>query len=79
MHRNDQIPSNAEACTPSDSAFFDYVGLYVGTGGTVALKTKPGGSSISFVNLPSGSILPLRVCQVLSTGTTASNIVGFKA
>lgn len=79
MHRNDLIPTDAEACTPSDSAFVNYVGLYVGTGGNVALKTRQGGSTVTFTNVPSGSTIPLRVVQVLSTSTTATNIVGYKA
>jgi hypothetical protein len=76
--RNDQIPTDAAAVTKSDSAFVDFYGLYVGGAGDVAVKTGAG-NSVTFSSVPAGTIIPLRVTQVLSTGTTATNIVGFKA
>lgn len=65
-----------EAVTPSDTVGFTYNArsLYVGTGGTVVLLTL-GGTALTFVNVPSGSILPIQCSRVNSTGTTASNIV----
>jgi hypothetical protein len=76
--RNDQIPGNCEAATASDTAFVDYFGIYVGTGGDVAVKTNQGATAVTFKNVPTGTIIPLRIVQVMSTNTTASDIVGFK-
>jgi hypothetical protein len=75
--RNDQIPGDAVAVTPSDSTAVDFYGLYVGTGGDVAVKAN-GGTAVTFKNVPSGSIIALRVLTVMSTNTTATDIVGFK-
>lgn len=61
--------------TPSDSAVLTRTrGLYVGTTGNVAVKSLRGTTCI-FTAVPAGLILPIRCTQVLSTGTTASNIV----
>ena len=75
-HRNDLITSDAQSVTPSDSTTFRYSGLYVGTGGDVKVTTI-GGSDVTFSSVPGGVILPLGITKVWSTGTTASNIVGF--
>lgn len=69
----------AEAVTPSDSADLTYEarGLYIGTGGDLKVTTA-GGSTVSFVGLPSGSILPVRIRRVFATGqpgAIATNIV----
>lgn len=77
-HRNDLIPSGAAAVTKSDSAFVDLVGLYVGGAGDVAVKGSDGVSA-TFAAAPAGTILPMKIVQVLSTGTTATGLVGFKA
>jgi hypothetical protein len=50
-------------------------GLYVGTGGDVAVKMRNDSTAVTFKNVADGSLLPLRVKLVLSTGTTASDIV----
>lgn len=50
-------------------------GLYVGSGGDIAV-VMASGASVVLTNIPSGSILPLRVSRVLDTGTTADGIVG---
>jgi hypothetical protein len=49
--------------------------LYVGTGGTVAAVLQSG-AAVSFANLGSGTLLPVRLRQVKATGTTASGLVG---
>lgn len=49
-------------------------GIYVGTGGDLAVKSIRGTTCI-FANVPDGTLLPIRVLQVLSTGTDASDIV----
>jgi hypothetical protein len=48
--------------------------LYVGSGGTMAIRMLSG-DNLTFVDVPSGSFLPIRVSQVHSTGTTAGAIV----
>lgn len=64
----------AVSITPSDTATFDVTrALYIGTTGDVAVKMK-NGATITFSSAPVG-VLPIRVQQVLSTGTTASGII----
>jgi len=67
---------DAFAITKSDATVFTSVtrALYIGTSGDVAVKMK-GGTTLTFVAVPVG-ILPIRAEQVLSTGTTAANIIG---
>ena len=68
---------DAFAITPDDNSDLSEVtrALYVGATGDIALVTKAG-STLTFTGLATGSLLPVRVQRVLSTGTTASNIVG---
>ena len=68
--------SNAVAVTPSDSNELTVVSraIYVGSGGTLVVITN-GGQTTTLAGVPAGAILPLRVKQVLATGTTASSIV----
>jgi hypothetical protein len=35
-----------------------------------------GGDTVTLAGVPAGTFLPVRVIKVLSTGTTASSIVG---
>jgi len=48
--------------------------LYVGAGGDLAVITLAG-DSVVFADVPSGSLLPLRVVRVLAS-STAGQIVG---
>lgn len=48
--------------------------LYVGTGGDIVVDSVAT-TSITFKNVPPGTMLPLAVYRVRATGTTASNIV----
>lgn len=75
---NSGIPCEAVAITPGTTALSSVVGLYVGGAGNVAVKTEKG-TTTTFANVPAGTILPGRFQQVLSTGTTATNIVAFKS
>lgn len=71
--------SNAEAVTPNnntDNVPVGCRGLYIGGAGAVAVTMRDG-SSATLAAVPVGSFLPLRVTRVLSTGTTATNIVAF--
>lgn len=49
--------------------------LYVGVGGDVRVVMVEDVDPVTFVDAPSGSILPIRVRRVLQTGTTADAIV----
>lgn len=66
------------AVTPSDGVDLPFVttGLYVGTGGDVAVQDRLSGETVVFRNLGDGAGLPVRVARVLATGTTAGHIVG---
>lgn len=76
----DSPADNAAAVTPNDSTDLAVVprGLYVGGAGTLIVHMKDAAgdaASVSFVGVAGGSLLPIRPSRVLSTGTTATNIV----
>ena len=75
--RNDQICSDAALITPNDATFIQCNGIYVGTTGTVTVVTA-GGTSVLFTAVPAGAIIPLQIVKIMATGTSASNIIGFK-
>ena len=68
---------DASPVTPHDAndLAFTTRALYVGGGGDVAAILKGDASSVTFVNVPAGSILPVAAKRVLATGTTAANIL----
>ena len=68
------------ALAPSDTADLADTpkGIYVGSGGDVALvavDAPAGAAATVFRNLPSGSLLPVRARRVLATGTTAADML----
>jgi len=67
---------HAEAVTPSNTVSFDreMEGLYVGVGGNIGL-VLPSGTAITFLGVPTGSILPVRCIRVNVTNTTATDMV----
>lgn len=67
------------AVTPSDTAIFapPLNGIYVGTGGTLQIKT-PAGNTVEFLNVPNGTLVPVQAAVVFNTNTSATNIVGLK-
>lgn len=69
---------NAAAVTPDDSTDLTYVAksLYIGVGGNVKVDMVYTGDAITFVNVQSGTILPVQTTRVYSTDTTATSIVG---
>lgn len=78
---NIDIARGAFAITPSDSAdlLVPANGLYIGTSAPGTLKvTCADGSVVTFGAIIAGAIIPLSVTRVFSTGTTVSNIIGFK-
>ena len=69
---------NCAAITPNDSTDLAVVtrGIYVGVSGDVALITE-GGQTVTLKNAAQGSTIPVRAARVLSTGTTATNLISF--
>ena len=67
---------NAVVVTPSDTVFLDYYtrAVFVGGAGNLSVVLKSG-ATVVFTGVLAGSVLPLRVGRVNSTGTTATNIV----
>jgi hypothetical protein len=68
--------TDGAAITPSDTVDMTTParGIYVGTGGNVKLITVAG-STLTFVSVPSGYIIPMQTKRVFSTLTTASNMI----
>jgi hypothetical protein len=65
----------AIAVVKSDATVFPVCrALYVGTTGDVAVTMADGQTSLVFTAVANG-VFPVQVVQVLSTGTSASNIV----
>jgi hypothetical protein len=80
MGARDQSTSAAGygvAVTASDATTFDPPtrGLYVGGAGDVAVRMFLGQANVTFVGVPAGTLLPICVDRVLSTGTTATSVV----
>lgn len=64
------------AVTKSDSTILETTrALYVGGAGDVAVIWADGGSAVTLSSVPAGTILPVQVTKVMSTNTTATNIV----
>ena len=66
---------DAVAITPSDSTVFtEYTrAIYCGGDGTVTVRMESGNNCVFTV--VTGLVLPVRVDKVLSTGTSATNLV----
>jgi hypothetical protein len=64
--------------TPHDSTDFVYEtrGIWVGVGGTVVVIGAGDYTPVTFLNVASGTMMPLRAVRVDSTGTTATDLVG---
>lgn len=65
-----------EAITPNDSNDLAIAArsLYIGTGGNIAVHNSDG-DTVLFTNVADGTFLPINTLRVLSTNTTASNII----
>jgi hypothetical protein len=65
-------PEHATAVTPADLDLAQVTcALYVGVGGDLAVRMQDGGSA-TFVGVPPGTLLPLRVSRVLPASTAGS-------
>ena len=67
---------HADVVAPSDTADLINVsrGLYVGGAGNVKV-TMYGGETVTLQGILAGTVLPIQVCRVWSTGTTASLMI----
>lgn len=79
--------SRAAAVTPSNTVNIPFPGdataspnearwpcvLYVGTGGTLDIRTADG-DDVSLVNVPDGTFIPIQVIRVFTTSTAADII-----
>jgi len=69
------------AVTPSDSVNLPggtCRALWVGNGGDVSLMfAGPDAVAVVHKNVASGSVLPAEACRVMSTGTSATDIVAW--
>ncbi len=68
-------PGGAVAITPSDSVNLTTPSVvYVGVGGSVKVTTAQG-DDVTFAGLIAGTVIPVQVIRVWSTGTTATSLV----
>lgn len=79
MQRNDLSFTDAVAITKSDSTLLTIAGFYVGVTGDVAVQTTAGVTAVVFKAVPAGTIIRLPVARIMSTATTATDIVGLIA
>lgn len=64
---------SGKVVTPSDATVISARSLYIGVGGTVVVEWTDGTTS-TFINVVSGTILPVNVVKVRAS-TTATNII----
>jgi hypothetical protein len=77
-YKNASDPANGAAViTPNNSADLTVYAraIYVGVGGNITVDMTDSGTNITFLAVPQGTILPIQVKRVYSTGTTATNLV----
>lgn len=72
--------NNFNVITPSDTTLVTCKAIYIGSGGNLYVTTSLGATPIGFINVPSGTILPIELKDgnVMSTDTTASNLINLK-
>jgi hypothetical protein len=68
---------NSTAVTPSDSTVVHCEAIYVGVTGNVAIKHHTSDTAVTYVAVPAGSILPVKIVggHIMATNTTATSIV----
>ena len=64
--------------TPNDNGDLDYVtrAVYVGKTGDIRVCLIDDTVAVTFVGVLAGTLLPIRIKDVLATGTTATDLVG---
>jgi hypothetical protein len=73
-----QPATKAFAITESDDNDVEEVtrAVYVGGAGDIAVVMAEGGAPVVFGAVPAGTLLPIRISRLMSTDTTATNVVG---
>lgn len=66
---------NYGAVTPSDSTALDFNAIWVGVAGDVAVSSSADTAAVTFTAVGAGSILPVKGKRIMSTNTTATNMV----
>jgi len=71
--------SGAAPITPDDMTELSFTtrAIFVGSGGNVTLRLARG-DTVTLMNMQAGVVYPLRVDQVLATGTTAGNLIALR-
>ncbi len=69
--------SGAFSITPHDTNPLSEItrAIYIGGSGDIAVKMLAG-QEVTFLSLPTGTVLPVRVEQIKATGTTATGLLG---
>lgn len=75
---SDVCASGSVTITKSDSTVLapPARAIYVGGAGDLAVRMSGDATTPTFVGVAAGTVLPISVDKVLSTGTTATSIVG---
>lgn len=67
---------NSLAVTASDSTSINCDALYIGVAGNVAIKHVASGATYTYIGLPAGAILPVKLIDGrVMAATTASSII----
>lgn len=72
------ICGSLAAITPDDNTDIKACFVYVGVGGDLNLIAAGDTSAVVLKNVPTGSLLPLKVTRVKATSTTATNLVAVR-
>lgn len=68
---------DAAAITKSDSVPNNFDAIYVGVTGNVAVMMLSG-AVVTFTAIPAGAVLRVKVSKVMSTSTTATDMIGLR-
>lgn len=74
------VARDAQAVAKSDTTVYQppLNGVWVGGVGDVTILTPNNPVPVLFSAVPAGTLLPIQAKQVMSTGTTATLLAGFK-
>ena len=78
MQQDTSPALKAFAITPNDTTGMSLPvrALYIGAGGNLVVIPIGQTTSVAFVGVQAGTVLPIAAKLVLATGTTATSIVG---
>ncbi|MDP3940173.1 MAG: hypothetical protein Q8R92_18820 [Deltaproteobacteria bacterium] len=63
------------AVTPSDSTVVNCISFYVGVAGDVAVIAQDDTAAVTLTACAAGTVYPIACNKIMSTNTTATNIV----